>query len=33
MEEVLRRIYHINQRNIQRKRIEKALEAEHYVHT
>lgn len=31
MEEVLRRIYKIKQRNIQRKRIEKALEGEHYL--
>lgn len=33
MEEVLRRINHIRQRNIQRKRIEKALEAELYPYT
>jgi hypothetical protein len=31
MEEVLRRIYKIKQRNIQRKRIEKALEGEQYL--
>jgi hypothetical protein len=31
MEEVLRRIYKIKQRNVQRKRIEKALEGEHYL--
>lgn len=33
MEEVLQRIYKIKQRNIQRKRIEKALETEHYLLT